>query len=41
MKTPAVTIDFDDSLNPVMQTCEMDLNVIYWATETDRVKVLY
>ena len=41
MKTPAVTIDFDESLNPVMQTCEMDLNVIYWDMETDRVKVLY
>ena len=41
MKTPAVTIGIDEGLNPAAQTCEMDLNVTYWDTETDKVKVLY
>ena len=40
MKIPTVTVGFDESLNPVMQTSQMDLNVTYWDTETDRVKVL-
>lgn len=38
MKTPEVAIGFDESLNPVTQIFQIDLNVIYLNIETDWVK---
>ena len=41
MKTPVVTISFDGSFNFVMQTGQMNLNVISWDTGTGAVKFWY
>jgi hypothetical protein len=36
-----VVVGFDESLNKVTQTCQMDLNVRYWDPVDHRVKVRY